>query len=134
LCPVQQDCVARIENRQHELPARKPRKVSPLRHTDMLLLECDGAVLLEKRPSSGIWGGLWSLPECEDHQEWLEREGLDAVHVEVLSAVTHVFSHFRLDIRPVRIVLQHPPPLSNDRETVWYHAAASQALGIAAPV
>src|SRR5690606_9166706 len=31
LCPVQQDCVARIENRQHDLPGRKPRKAVPLR-------------------------------------------------------------------------------------------------------
>jgi len=25
----------------------------------------DQHILLEKRPPSGIWGGLWSLPECE---------------------------------------------------------------------
>lgn len=134
ICPVAGDCVARIENRQHELPGRKPRKETPLRRTEMLLLELNGAVLLEKRPPAGIWGGLWSFPECDDHREWLREQGIEALEVTALPEVTHVFSHFRLDIRPLRVVLRKPPALSNDRETVWYHAGREEALGFAAPV
>ena len=65
LCPVAADCVARIEERVDELPGRRRRAARGLRRIAMLVVVSRGEVLLEKRPASGIWGGLWSLPEAD---------------------------------------------------------------------
>jgi A/G-specific adenine glycosylase len=65
MCPLAEGCAARQQGRVAELPASKPRRDLPVRTTRMLLLRTmDGEVLLERRPPAGIWGGLWSFPEC----------------------------------------------------------------------
>lgn len=68
-CPVSDDCNARLTGRVDTLPGKKPKKLLPQRSTTMLLIEdARRHVLLQRRPGSGIWGGLWSFPECaRDH-------------------------------------------------------------------
>ena len=61
-CPVADTCVARREGRCAELPTPKARKAVPERETAMLVLQWNGAYLLQQRPEPGIWGGLWSCP------------------------------------------------------------------------
>jgi A/G-specific adenine glycosylase len=61
-CPLNGDCLALAEGREAELPQRKPRKSTPLRHTVFVIVrDPRGRVLLERRPPAGIWGGLWSF-------------------------------------------------------------------------
>ena len=62
-CPVAADCVALRDGRVDELPSPRPAKQLPRKAVRVLLLERAGDVLLERRPSTGIWAGLWSLPE-----------------------------------------------------------------------
>jgi A/G-specific adenine glycosylase len=62
-CPVKVDCIAHTQGRTQELPTPRPQKVLPEKQVQMLLLLDRGELMLEKRPSRGIWGGLWSLPE-----------------------------------------------------------------------
>src|SRR5207244_1858718 len=62
-CPVARRCVARREDRIDELPAVRKRKPLPQKHAVWLVLLHKGSVLLERRPSAGIWGGLWVFPE-----------------------------------------------------------------------
>jgi len=63
-CPLANGCRAWREDRVHELPTPRPRTARRSRKTTMLILTNDRSeVLLEQRPPSGIWGGLWSLPE-----------------------------------------------------------------------
>ena len=59
------DCEAYKQNRVPELPTPKPRTVIPEKSTTMLILLQGDEVMLEKRPPTGIWGGLWSFPEIE---------------------------------------------------------------------
>jgi A/G-specific adenine glycosylase len=102
-CPFTDDCVANRDGRQSELPATKPRKALPERETQMLVLRRNGEILLEKRPPTGIWGGLWSLPECapgEDPVTRARRLGYAAEPLGELPRLDHVFSHFRLAIHP----------------------------------
>ncbi|MDQ1342721.1 MAG: A/G-specific adenine glycosylase, partial [Pseudomonadota bacterium] len=64
LCPVNDSCVARIESREHQLPTPRPRAARPSRAAWLVVAMRGGhKVLLERRPPSGIWGGLWGLPE-----------------------------------------------------------------------
>jgi A/G-specific adenine glycosylase len=89
-CPVSRQCIARKENRVHELPAPRARKPLPQREVTWLVLRHNGEVLLEKRPSPGIWGGLWCFPEAANAQAGKRLEALE-----------HGFTHFRLRIHPV---------------------------------
>ncbi|HHS83341.1 MAG TPA: A/G-specific adenine glycosylase, partial [Gammaproteobacteria bacterium] len=105
-CPFADDCHAHQHGREQELPA--PRKSSrlPLRRTTLLLItDTEGRVLLERRPPAGIWGGLWSFPECGDEMDpagWCcEELGCEVELQEPLPPLHHAFSHFRLVITPL---------------------------------
>lgn len=72
----------------------------------MLVVCHAGEVLLEKRPGTGIWGGLWSLPECregESARHAVFRLGYQPGDVEALPILDHAFTHFRLRIQPWRV-------------------------------
>lgn len=102
-CPFQDDCVANREGRQKELPGSRPKKAVPEKSVAMLVLRRAGEVLLEKRPPTGIWGGLWSLPECgetDDPRRAAQSLGYAVEDAGELPAFTHTFTHFRLFIRP----------------------------------
>ena len=98
VCPQQALCVACREGRQGELPLRRPTKVLPEREARLLLL-CDGeAVFLERRPPSGIWGGLLSLPECAWAlaESFAIKQGCQLLAQQALPPKQHTFTHFRL--------------------------------------
>ncbi|HSU44198.1 MAG TPA: A/G-specific adenine glycosylase, partial [Casimicrobiaceae bacterium] len=106
-CPVRADCVAFAESRVGALPSPRPRKTLPRRAVTLLLLERDGAILLEQRPPLGIWGGLWSFPEIpveRDVSSHVSASYRVAAEVaEHMPPITHVFTHFALTMHPVRI-------------------------------
>lgn len=65
-CPVNDGCQAYNRDEVQRYPGPKPRKEKPEKTTWMLILEdTKGRILLERRPPTGIWGGLWSLPELD---------------------------------------------------------------------
>jgi A/G-specific adenine glycosylase len=108
-CPFADDCIANRLGRQRELPAARPKKALPEKSTAMLVLIHAGEVLLEKRPNSGIWGGLWSLPEFSEQDEPLaaaNRLGYAAESAGELPAFKHTFTHFRLSILPWRLTVR----------------------------
>jgi A/G-specific adenine glycosylase len=107
--------------------------------SDAVIASGNGEVLLERRPPVGVWGGLWSFPECPlevDVADWCqERWGL-AVKVESpWSVVRHSFSHFHLDITPtpVRVIEQGRVVMEGER-FVWYNSRDLAKRGMAAPV
>ncbi len=137
-CPVRADCVALANGTIADFPGRKPKKAKPLKATTMLLATTGDAVYLEKRPASGIWGGLWSLPEVngEDPGAWSERVfGAAAAAVEPRPVLRHSFSHYDLDIRPlvVRVAGSSRRVADGDNAT-WYCLDELPPGGIAAPV
>lgn len=139
-CPLQDDCLAFKQNRVGEFPAPKPRGALPVRRTRLLLLRNPAqAVLLVKRPPAGIWGGLWSLPECDasdDAVKWCRRRlGIGVREESRWPPLRHSFSHFHLDIHPVLLRLKgEAAAVMDEPGTVWYNPAAPQDLGLAAPV
>ncbi len=98
-CPVGEDCFARETGRFGEFPGARPRKALPEKSADFLVVCCNGAVLLEKRPPTGIWGGLWSLPELAPMAA-PETFGVMVKSCRALEPFTHTFSHFRLHVTP----------------------------------
>ena len=138
VCPVRADCIALAQATIEQYPGRKPRKDRPLRTTTMVLAVSDGAVYLERRPPTGIWGGLWSLPELENIEvsDWcrdrLEATGVDTVSWDILR---HSFSHYDLDIQPVVVHIADPSrKVADSFDATWHRLDHAPPGGIAAPV
>ncbi|MFB9129013.1 A/G-specific adenine glycosylase [Paraburkholderia dipogonis] len=138
-CPFAADCVANVTGRQRVLPTARPKKTVPTRRTWMLVLRDGNAVMLEKRPPSGIWGGLWSLPEAADEAALAERArafGGDGA-VSPLAPLTHVFTHFKLDIEPRLAELDRGGgalAALGDADTAWVALSDLDSFGVPAPV
>ena len=94
---------------------------------------------LERRPASGIWGGLWSLPELksdEDLGNWcLDRLKANPSETDRWDTLRHSFSHYDLDIQPIAVRLEqiHCEVADSDT-TLWYKPGADHQIGLAAPV
>ncbi len=103
-CPLRPGCQAYQQHCTESLPQRKQKARLPIRQATLLiLLNHTQQVLLEKRPSNGIWGGLWSLPEFASSIEinqWCQKQQLTAKPITVLPLLKHSFTHFKLVIEP----------------------------------
>ena len=67
-CPLSKTCFALEHDTIANYPGKKPTKITPVKQTVMLVIKNEqGKLLLHKRPATGIWGGLWSLPEMKCH-------------------------------------------------------------------
>lgn len=62
-CPFEKNCQANLSDQVLLLPQKTVKAKSPEFDSNMLLMRWGNSVLLQKRPSKAIWGGLWSLPE-----------------------------------------------------------------------
>ncbi|HEX7062751.1 MAG TPA: A/G-specific adenine glycosylase [Woeseiaceae bacterium] len=138
-CPVADDCRARAQGRIADFPGRRPRRERPAKQTHMALALCGGHLYLERRAASGIWGGLWSLPEFPEEGailDWCEQSlAATLVALERWEPLRHSFSHYDLDILPVALRLATPPrALADTDAAVWYRVSEAPRFGIAAPV
>ncbi|NRA72379.1 MAG: A/G-specific adenine glycosylase [Gammaproteobacteria bacterium] len=135
VCPVMETCVAFKEERTKEFPNSKPKKVTPVKSTIMLIIEAEGKVHLIKRPPTGIWGSLHCFPEFESLEimensvEHLIAQG----ELKALTPLRHTFSHYHLDITPYHLKL--PRIIDNivmeSQQALWYNLAAGQQVGLA---
>ena len=123
-CPLAGDCIAYRDDRQEQIPAPRKKKKRSERHTAMLVIEDErGRVLLEKRPPSGIWGGLWSLPEMDPEQAIAafcgERFGIEVAETRRLAPMSHGFTHFLLQIQAYRVQARAGTRIMDD-QTAWF--------------
>ncbi|MCU0976673.1 MAG: A/G-specific adenine glycosylase [Steroidobacteraceae bacterium] len=139
LCPLASGCVARAEGRQAALPAPRPRPRERRRERAhvLVVLREDASVLLEQRPATGLWGGLWGLPQFEtesDARVWSrERLGVSEPRLEPWPPFTHSFTHFDLELVPLALRLEAPAAMEG-AGYVWYNSRAPARVGLAAPV
>ncbi len=135
ICPLQSSCKAFAENKTKTLPTPKPRKTIPQKQTTMLLLLNGNEVMLEKRPQSGIWAGLWSLPEISMQdiatEMALNKFGLEVEAEEPLATIQHVFTHFKLEIVPQPLQVMLKPHKNKSANTIWL--PIEDAIGAALP-
>jgi len=157
VCPLVMHCAAHASQSQHRIPAARPRRVLPERHCYVLILHTPNAVLLERRPPRGIWGGLWALPqfEAEDAlfrfcQSFCQTRGLRCTAQQRMAAFSHTFTHFKLHITPWLLrsdggmnqaVLNEPSPayadsgeVDNAAARVWTSWAALTQTALPAPI
>ncbi len=137
-CPLVKTCGAAATSHPADWPHKKPKKDKPHRATWMLILEnSNGEVLMERRPPSGIWGGLWGFPQFDDKaaaMAALKRIGSVQGRPIQWASVQHTFSHFHLEISPLYVQLkaQRVDSVLDSRQ-VWYQPGADLG-GFAAPV
>jgi len=139
-CPLADGCLAKKQGNPSEYPTAKPRKTLPIRHTSMLILQQqDNSIMLQQRPPSGIWGGLWSLPECpldSSVEEFCHSKlGLIVEKLEAGDTLQHRFSHYQLDIIPIYgKVNGYSSRVMEDSGRIWYNISQPQKLGLPTPV
>ncbi|PHV10891.1 A/G-specific adenine glycosylase [Chitinimonas sp. BJB300] len=137
-CPLREDCRAHIEDRTAELPTRKIKKAIPERETVMLLIQHEGKLLLERRPPTGIWGGLWSLPQADSPATATalchSRFGLVVDTGDALPALVHTFTHFRLTITPLVLTVRDESARIAEPDSQWFTRGEALKAGIPTPV
>ncbi|MEG2806332.1 A/G-specific adenine glycosylase [Stenotrophomonas sp.] len=137
ICPLQHACVARRDGRTDQLPTAKPSKVLPEREAVALLLrDAHGRVLLQKRPDTGIWAQLWTLPQADSGialQDWFDAHVHGSLDdAEALPVLQHTFSHYRLHLQ---VLAQRVQGLRHEAPGLrWVDAATLATLGLPAPI
>ena len=139
-CPLKEHCLAKQSGEQARYPERKPKKVLSTKSVVFAMMENEeGEVLLQQRPPSGIWGGLWSFPEYVDVSDMtsnLENDyAVTLLSSEEYNVFTHTFSHFRLMITPIHIkIRQNKNTLMDTGRIKWQQPDNPDRLGLPVPV
>jgi A/G-specific adenine glycosylase len=137
VCPLAAGCFARRTGRQQELPAARRARARRTRSVFMVVaLDANGSVLLERRPESGVWGGLWCLPQFDTRTaaHAFIRHSLAAGEPQRLSAVEHAFTHFDLIIRPLLVRCAGAVNVMEEGAGLWYNIRAPARIGLPAPI
>ena len=137
-CPFQEDCTARATGQIELLPGKKPKKELPVRETGMLIIENERReVLLKRRPNTGLWGGLWSFPECAEEEVETVLDALlpsQSANIHRLGELRNTFTHFHLDITPFHVTVTGEPGKVTEADTCWYALDDPPELGLTRPV
>src|SRR3990167_1094511 len=140
-CPVNAICCAYQQGLTAQIPKKKVTNRLPMRTKTWLLLRYRQQLLLQKRPPTGIWGGLWCVPEIPEQatpaaiRQFCYQWHIDIHDLQFLPAFQRTFSHFHLNVFPVLITLSKKTiKCMEDQQQIWYNLRQPPALGIPAPV
>lgn len=138
-CPIQDHCNAWLTNQVSKIPSPKPAKKTPIKRLVFLMLQNkNNQVLLNKRPDSGIWGGLWSLPEFSSlsaAQSWCLQNNLPLHSIKQLSIQRHTFSHYHLDYTVALVkTTATTNKVMEENHSFWYKTEQIASLGLPAPI
>jgi A/G-specific adenine glycosylase len=138
LCPLSKTCVGFKEGRTEELPGKGQRKEVPHRETRMLVVLHKEDVLLEKRPPTGIWGGLWCLPEVSVEKDAVDtlasKYRLKSRVTRALDRVEHGFTHYSLTIFPIEIAVAKVDLAAMEPGLMWVNIHDASSAAVPAPV
>ncbi|GAB3770857.1 A/G-specific adenine glycosylase [Ramlibacter monticola] len=133
VCPVQEQCVALREGRPEEYPVKTRRLKRSAESLWLLHARAgDGSVWLQKRPTPGVWAGLYCLPVFAS-RDALE-QALPAAarrRLREVAPFVHVLTHKDLHLHPVQAKL---PADWSPGGGAWFAAGEWPALGLPAPV
>ena len=138
VCPLRTDCAAHVRGLVAQLPTPRPRKSRPEKYSTFLLLLNGSDILLEKRPSNGIWGGLWCPPQLDPGQEvatyCAQQFGVEVALPMALPVFAHTFTHFKLHIEPLVVQLALKPRQMQQPGRVWLDVDEALHAAIPSPV
>ena len=126
-CPLQAKCIAFQTGEPARFPSKIKRKTKPTQEGHFILLTSKEKIGLLKRPDSGIWGGLWCLPDkplIPSKKTWkLQQEA---------GPYKHTFTHFHLHYRVSWFQLPRPDALLSNM--TWVSPEEALELGLPAPI
>ena len=142
VCPMNTNCVAALEGRQAQLPGRKPPRARPSREATLLIAQAGSngftAVLVERRPTSGLWGGLWSPPQFDNETDalaWCQSELGDAApDPQALAPIDHAFTHFDLRLKPLMVRCAPTLSVRDSDDRLWYSLETPPRIGLPQPI
>jgi A/G-specific adenine glycosylase len=142
ICPMSRDCVAALGGRQAELPGKKQKRRRGSREATLLIAETGSkgsvAVLVERRPAAGLWGGLWSPPQFESEfaaLDWVRREvGEPESKWHTLAPIHHAFTHFDLHLTPLRVRCRPEAAVHEGDDRLWYRLDTPARVGLPQPI
>jgi A/G-specific adenine glycosylase len=141
ICPMTTGCIAALEGRQAELPGKKQRRARQSREMTLLIARIGNsgstAVLVERRPTPGIWGGLWSPPQFNSETEalaWCTAEFRETSESQTLPAIDHAFTHFDLRLKPLLIECEPGAQVRESDDWLWYSLDSPPRIGLPQPI
>jgi len=139
LCPVQGICHGFAQGEPGKYPVKTKKLKRSSEHLSLLWAQKpDGSVWLERRPSSGIWGGLYCLPVFENQESllaYLPARNRD--RTQLLPTFKHVLTHKDMHLSPLIAGFfenQKMPPTNGPVSGNWFLPDAWAALGLPAPI
>ena len=149
-CPIQSVCVAHGQDRVHDFPVKSRRLKRGRRVSSLWWWQYRDQVWLVQRPGSGVWAGLWCLPEVPAQDPVIDVPGAlqtwqDHCEFEQLSPVEHALTHFDWLLLPARYTVTSRLG-SQQRQKLecalvdtfgagrWVQVDDALALGLPAPV
>lgn len=137
-CPVARGCTARRDGTIAQLPQARPARTKPRRACVVLLVrDAGGAILLQRRPASGVWARLWSLPQAPSAaaaRALLRQWQLGGVRPRALAPIEHGFTHYHLRITPLLCEVERPTCVADSPDSGWYTPPRIARLGLPAPI
>lgn len=139
ICPVQKMCQSFALGEPEKYPVKTKKLKRSVEHLSLLWAKkADGSVWLERRPASGIWGGLYCLPIFENQEALAAflpaRNRLKTRH---LPTFKHVLTHKDMYLSPLisefSATQKKPSPNANIVGN-WFLPEAVVALGLPAPI
>lgn len=140
-CPLKKTCEGLALGVAESLPRKTSAKAIPTKQAAFLVIEHAGKILLEKRPSKGIWGGLYALPQVDGTPTQTEIKTYCKTHlqqtvkrVERLAGFRHTFSHYHLELQPYRLPIHNVTSAINARTQLWYDPEQPSSIGLPKPI
>ncbi len=142
-CPFERDCLAHQRGEELSFPRKKSKQYTDVgatkasasrrsKHSVLLLAYQQDQLLLERRPPSGIWGGLWSAPEFESVDDALIAAAeLAQIHEHHIGIETkHSFTHYDLYATPLKVQLKNHPTQCKEDVQRWVTTEQALEMGI----
>ena len=136
-CPIIKTCQAYEHERQDQYPQKKQKRTKRRKETQYFLIILDqsaDAILLQRRPEKGIWGGLWCFP-AYDTLEQCQALMTQPTNARQLTPFTHVFTHFDLTIKPILIRIDNfKHNVDSNLLNFWHILGETPPGGLPAPI
>ncbi len=134
-CPIAPYCASRAGLWQTIPRPKQVRPPSDVFCTSLFALDSRGRVLLEQRPSEGMWANMWQLPTLESPDDWPSRPDINAfaqmrslaIQPAPLAIAPIEFTH-QTTHRTVRFRVLVATPLACVRKTRTRHWASLSDL------
>ncbi len=137
LCPLAETCIAKTQGAPERYPVKTKKLKRSRRSHALLWLEDGHRLWLTQRPASGVWAGLWTLPEYDSAQSLDALTGRWPGQGEWLPAIEHALTHFDWTLRPLRWELPAQRAAKVESELPagrWVTRAEALQMGIPAPL